>query len=81
MKYHARMAVILFLVSANVCAQDLDSVKEGASDYDWNICYDNKMDACKLACSSSDDVGCQEDCETTSSDKCKSEGLQPPEYN
>lgn len=81
MKTHARIAAILLLASASAYADDPSSVQEGANQYDWHICFDNKMDACKLACSSSEDVGCQDDCEAMAADKCKSEGLQAPEYD
>lgn len=80
MKTQAGIATILLLLCTSAYSDDITSVEEGASKYDWNICFDNKMDACKFACSSSEDFSCIEDCEDMASHKCESEGLQPPEY-
>jgi len=81
MRLQETVVAVLMLVSTSIYADDPTSVQQGASEYDWNICFDNKVDSCKLACSASDDIGCQSDCEDMAADKCRSEGLKPPEYD
>lgn len=79
MNAKAMIAAVLLTTSAGAYADDPYSIDDGARQYDWTTCINEKTETCKNACQTSEDVNCQDECNTMASDKCQTEGLQPPD--
>jgi hypothetical protein len=70
--------VICLSIGFACSAYAADNVQQGANEYDWNNCINDKTNDCKNDCTTSSDIDCQSNCDQLASDKCKSLGLLPP---
>ena len=75
---HVVIATILLGMST-AYADENPSVTQGAATYDWQSCVSKHKDSCINDCQTSEDIDCDNNCDYISIDKCKSEGLSPPQ--
>lgn len=78
MKIRTSIAAVMFILFANVYADEINTVEQGAEGYDWQACLTAKSEDCMNSCMNSDDIHCGDNCSTMAKDKCMTEGLNAP---
>lgn len=59
-------------------ADDAVNIQQGAQQYDWQTCLNDKIGDCQDGCENSDDINCQNGCVQIARDKCQAMGLSAP---
>lgn len=74
-----RILVLLFLLPFLTLAYAADeNVIQGAQQYDWQKCLNDKLGDCQDGCENSEDINCQNSCVQIARDKCQAMGLSAP---
>lgn len=79
MKRKLIVSGIILIAFSNAFADDPQTIK-GAEQYDWQTCVNDKSSGCLNACATSEDINCSESCKNEAADKCKAQGISPPNW-
>lgn len=78
MRRNLCLLIILQALMVNAYAdEDPQEIQQGAQQYNWQNCINEKTQDCINDCQTSADIACSDSCDELASDKCQAQGLSP----